>query len=284
MTIITTTLSDRGWSPDVTYHTPGDAIPEALVLQTSTVAGEVEGDAVAVHAVYVDDATAGFFDEGDTIDESTPDLASCVVYTGKIAQLVRLSREQLSHENVSQQIAASVTRAVTRAANAAYISQAAPAGPAVTPPAGLIHIEGLVDFGTVDGDLDVIVDGLAELATNYSEPTHILLAPDAWAGLQRLKTGIDTNVSLLGAGTTEAQRFLFNLPVLVSPAVPSGTGIVVDKTAVVSAVGPVMVATSEHAYFSADSIAIRCTWRFGANVVRPERIGKFTVTADDDGS
>jgi HK97 family phage major capsid protein len=228
-----------------------------------------------VLVAYVDDADAGFVAEGATITEDTPELAQRTVYTGKLSQLIRLSREQFSHDNVSEQLAASVTRAVTRAANTAYISQVAPTPPAVTPPAGLVNIPGLIDCGTIVADLDPLADGLAVLATNYSAPTHILLAPDAWAALQKLKTGDDYNTSLLGAGTTEAQRFLFNLPVLVDPAVPSGSGIIVDRTAIVSAVGPVMVATSEHAHFASDSIAIRCTWRFGANVVRPERIGLF---------
>ena len=98
---------------------PGDAIPDALILQTSTVAGDVEGDAVAVHCVYVDDADAGFVPEGQTISEATPNLAQCTVFTGKIAQLVRLSREQYSHVNTSEQLSVSVSRAVTRAANAA---------------------------------------------------------------------------------------------------------------------------------------------------------------------
>jgi len=35
---------------------------------------------------------------------------------------------------------------------------------------------------------------------------------------------------------------------------------------------------ARHAYFANDSIGLRCTWRFGQNVVRPARIGKFTVT------
>lgn len=275
MATITTTLSSSGWSPDVTEVAPGDAVPEALVLQTSTVAGDVEGDAVAVHCVYVDDADAGFVPEGNVITEATPNLAQCTVFTGKIAQLVRLSREQYTHINTSEQLSVSVSRAVTRAANTAYIAQPAPVGPAVTPPAGLIHIPGLVDCGTITDDLDALVDGLAVLASNYSAPTHVLCAPDAWAALQKLKTGATDNTSLLGAGTTEAQRFLFNLPVLVDPAVPSGTGIVIDRTAIVSAVGPVNVAVSDQAHFNSDSIAIRCTWRFGANIVRPNRIGLF---------
>lgn len=275
MATITTTLSTSGWSPDVTEVAPGDAVPDALILQTSTVAGDVEGDAVAVHCVYVDDADAGFVPEGQTISEATPNLAQCTVFTGKVAQLVRLSREQYSHANVSEQLSVSVSRAVTRAANTAYVAQPAPVSPAVTPPAGLIHIPGLVDCGTVTDDLDALVDGLAALAGNYSVPTHILTAPDAWAALQKLKTGDTANTSLLGAGTTEAQRFLFNLPVLVDPAVPSGTGIFIDRTAIVAAVGPVTVAVSDQAAFSSDSVLIRCTWRFGANIVRPNRIGLF---------
>jgi hypothetical protein len=45
----------------------------------------------------------------------------------------------------------------------------------------------------------------------------------------------------------------------------------------VSAVGPVNIATSDQHYFSSDSIALRATWRIGWNVVRPNRIGVFTV-------
>lgn len=275
MAIITTNLSATGWSPAVTEVAPGDAVPDALVLKTSTVAGAVEGDSVAVHCVYVDDADAGFVAEGAVIDEGTPGLAQCTVFTGKIAQLIRLSREQYGQEHTAKQMSVSVARAVTRAANKAYLAQPAPAGPAVTPPAGLIHVPGLVDCGTIADDLDALTDGLATLAANYSAPTHILAAPDAWAALQKLKTADNFNTSLLGAGTTEAQRFLFNLPVIVDPAVPSGTGIIIDSSAVVSAVGPVTVATSDQAHFTSDSVAVRCTWRFGQNIVRPNRIGLF---------
>jgi len=281
MAIITTTLSERGWSPDVTFHAPGDAVPSALILQTSMVAANVEGDAVAVHAVYVDDAEANFVGEGESIDEATPDLASTLVYTGKISQLIRVSREQMAQENVSAQLAASVTRAVTRAANQAYVSQPAPTGGDVTPPAGLLNVPGIVDLGTVGDNLDALVDGLAILAENYAAPTHFVLAPSTWAEIQKLKAADDSNVSLIGAGTTAAEKYLLSVPVLVDPAVPAGKGLIIDQTAIVSAAGPVQVATSEHLYFNSDSIAIRCTWRFGATVVRPERLGVFQVDIDD---
>ncbi|MGZ8748534.1 MAG: hypothetical protein ACXWZ2_16360, partial [Mycobacterium sp.] len=76
--------------------------------------------------------------------------------------------------------------------------------------------------------------------------------------------------SLSGAGTTDGTPMLLSRPGLVDPAVPDYSGLVIDKRAVVSAVGPIKVATSEHELFSADSVLLRATWRFGHVVVRPE--------------
>jgi hypothetical protein len=67
------------------------------------------------------------------------------------------------------------------------------------------------------------------------------------------------------------------LPVIVNVALPALTSLVLDKSAVVSAYGAVNVAISEHQYFSSNSVACRCTFRLGQNVVRPNRIGKFTI-------
>jgi hypothetical protein len=65
--------------------------------------------------------------------------------------------------------------------------------------------------------------------------------------------------------------------VLVNVAVPPLTGFVIDKSAVVSAYGDVNVNHSDHQFFPSDAVAVRCTWRVGHNVVRPNRIGIFTI-------
>lgn len=278
-----TTNSAKAWSPDLTTFDPSDAIPEALVLQVSTRAGVVEGDDPAVRVAYVDDADAGFEAEGDVIPEADPGLSEVVVHTGKVAQLVRLSREQWVQQGTAQMLSASVRRAVVTKANAAFIAQAAPVGPAVTPPAGLLNIADIETGGAVDADLDALVDLVATLEGNGATPSHIILDPVGWASLRKFKTGTGSAQSLLGAGASDSVRTLLDLPVLVTPAMTAGTGLVVDKSAVVSAVGPVHVAQSEHAYFSSDSIALRATFRFGSNVVRPDRIGSFTVTAPAEG-
>ena len=273
----TTTTSARAWSPDLTAFDPADAVPDALILTTSTIAGQIEGDSPSIRVAYVDDATAEFVAEGSPIPESDPGLSEVLVYTGKVSQLVRLSREQWHQAGTDENLSASVARAVTARANTAYLTQAKPTAPAVTPPAGLLNITGIIDAGTVTGNLDKLVDALATIQGNGGTPSHIMLAPTAWASLCKLKTGTGSALSILGAGTNDSVPMLLDVPVIVTAAMPAGTGLIVDKTSIVSAVGEVQVAVSDHVYFSSDSIAVRCTWRFGANLVRPNRVAKFAV-------
>lgn len=274
----TTTTSAYAWRPDDTTFAPADVVPEALIMRTSTVAGSIEGDKPVLHVAYIDDDDAEFVAEAAEIDESNPALAEVAVATGKISQLVRLSNEQWRQEGTAGQLAASVARAIVKRADEAFLTQTAPTPPAVQPPAGLLNIAGITAGDEVTGSLDALVDLLAELESDGATPTHIVVDPHGWAQLRKLKTGTDYNSSLLGAGTTDAVPMLLSLPVLVNRWAPAFSGIVIDRNAVVSAVGQVKIATSEHQYFSSDSIAVRATWRIGWNVVRPNRIGKFTIT------
>lgn len=279
----TQNTSGNAWSPDLQAFAPTDVIPEALILETSTVLGEVEGDAVAVRVAWVDDADAAFGAEGETIDESDPTLDEVLVYTGKVSQLVHLSREQYYQPGTAGNLAESVRRAVVKKANAAYLAQTAPDSPAVTPPAGLLNIDGILsDFGEITEDLDALADAVAAIEGNGGIPTHILAAPDAWGFLRKFKTGTGKNTALLGAGTADQEKRLLGIPVITTPAMTSGGLIVLDKSAVVSAVGQLEIATSEHVYFNSDGIAIRATWRIGQNVVHPDRIASLTVTNPDD--
>lgn len=280
MTTETTGTSAKAWAPDITAYAALDIVPDALIMATSTVAGSIEGDAPSVRVAFATDAAAGFVDEAAPISEANPGLDECVVHTGKVAQLIRLSREQWSQPNTATMLSASVRRAIVKAANIAYLTQVAPVAPAVTPPAGLLNVVGIeAAAADVTGNLDQLIDLIATLEDNGAQPSHIILAPDAWAEIAKMKLGTGYNASLLGAGIETLDKRLLSLPVLVSPAMDTMTGLVVDKSAIVSAVGQVLVATSEHTYFTTDGIALRATWRFGANVVHPDRIGSFLVSA-----
>lgn len=274
-----TSTSAAAWRRDQYAMTAEDAIPEALIVATTTKAGVIEGDAPVIHVGFITDDEAQFIAEGDTIPESDPDLAEVAVATGKVAQLVRLSREQWAQEKAAGSIGASVRRAITKKANLAFLTQTAPIAPKVAPSTGLLNVAGLVDGGAVAADLDALVDLIATLEQNDASPSHIILDPVGWASLRKFKTRTDSAESLLGAGTTDAPRILLDVPVLVTPAMPAGTGLVIDKTAIASAYGDLQVATSEEAFFAQDSIAVRATFRLGQTVVHPDRIGKFTVTA-----
>jgi hypothetical protein len=74
------------------------------------------------------------------------------------------------------------------------------------------------------------------------------------------------DVGALAAG--QAYRlFRRDLP-LVHPA---------RREPIVSAVSNVLIATSDQTYFTYDSVGIRATWRTGHSVVRPDRIGVFSL-------
>lgn len=268
----------RGWAPDLSAFPAIEVIPEALVLQTSTVAGEIEGDQPVIPVIYIDDANAGFIPEGSLLTPDDPGLAVVPVASGKVGQLVKISREQWIQDGAADQLSYSVRRAVTKAANIAYLGQPAPTPPQISPAAGLLNVAGITEAADeITTNLDPLVDLFAALESAGADPTHIVLDPIGWAALRKLKTATDSNAALLGVGTTDTSRRLLDVPVLVTPAMPANTGLVIDKTAVVSAVGQLLVATSEHTFFDSDAVALRCTFRFGQNVVKPERLGTFSV-------
>lgn len=274
--MITTTNSPAAWRPDVQGFPALDTIPDALILLTSTVSGHVEGDEPALRVPYVGDVDADFVSEGQPIDVTDPTLGEVIVRTGKVAKVVKLSNEMNAQPNASRLIMASISRAVTRRANVAYIAQAAPAD-STEPPAGLLNIPGITPGGAVGGDLDTLVDAIAGIEEADGEATHIITSPSAWAALSKLKTAVDSNETLLGSGTQSTERTILDLPVLVTSAVPTGQLLVVDRAAIVSAVGDVKVARSSDAFFTQDSLAARVTFRFGANIVDPARIVHMTV-------
>lgn len=268
MTARTTSTSAYAWRPDEQFFAANETVGEALIMQTSTIAGSVDGDQPVVNCAYVIDAEADYVDEAATIDESDPVLAQVQVATKKIAQLVLVSNEQYGQQQTASNLAQSVSRALIKKADSDYVTGVSPVG--------LANIAGTVEGGSFGTDLDMLIDLVATIESNGGMPSHIIVDPLAWASIRKLKLDTDTsNQSLLGAGTTDARPMLLGLPVIVNRFVGAFNGVVLDRNAVVSAVGPVSVATSEHAAFERDSVLLRATWRIGWNIVRPNWVGSF---------
>jgi HK97 family phage major capsid protein len=273
----TTSTSAAAWRPDLYEFAPADVIAEAAVLRFSTVVGNIEGDAPVVRVAFVDDDEAQITAEGNELDEAEPSLSEVEVRTSKITMLVRLSREQYSQQGSADQLAASVSRAIIKRADELFFNEPVPTPPATAPAAGLVNVDGVVDGGEIADNLDALTDLVAQLQANKATPSAIILDPLAWGSLRKLKVGTDFHSTLLGAGTADAEPRLLGLPVDVNHGMPAYSGIVVDRFAVVSAVGNVVIATSLDQYFSSDSVAVRATFRMGVNVTRPSRLGVFTV-------
>lgn len=275
----TTSTSSQAWSPAVQAFAPADVLPDALILQASTVAGTVEGDAVAMVVPFVDDAPVSFVAEGVAPTLAEPTLSGLTVFTAKLSQVIAVSREQLTQNRASELLTGSMARALTTAANTAFVAQAAPTAPAVSPPPGLLNVPGIVAGGAIAGNLDKLTDTLATLQGAGATPTVILASPTAWASLSKFKSATGSATTLLGAGVQAGELSLAGLPVIVTPALSTNKLLIVDRSAVISAVGQIQLATSEDAFFASDVIALRATWRMGWGVVRPGRLASMTVTA-----
>lgn len=270
----TTTGSAKAWSPDLHAFTPSDVIPEALVLRGSTVAGVIEGDEPAVRVPWISDADADFVAEGDSIPEADPALNEITVSTAKVSQLVQVSREQYGQGAAASLFSESVRRAVVNRANRAFIAED---GTGINGLTGVLNTTGIHDGGAITADLDPLADVLGLIEEAGGSANLIVASPSAWSALRKLKTGEGANSALLGAGTEDTERRLFGVEVVTSSAVTAGSIAVLDSTAVASAAGSVLVATSLDRYFENDAVGVRATWRIGWAVQHADRLAKLTV-------
>jgi HK97 family phage major capsid protein len=270
----TTPNSPKAWAPDLTAFVPDDVVPDALILSTANVVGKIEGDEPAIRVPYVaDDGVVGFVAEGAEIPDANQEFDEVVVLTGKVAALGKYSFETLQQPESARMVVDSLSRNVVKKANAAYLgSLEADPGPT-----GLLHSVGITDGGEVEDDLDPLIDAIASIEDDGGTATHIIASPTAWASLSKLKRAADSNESLVGAGVVAATRALLGLPVLVTPAMPDGSLLVSDQSAIIGAQSPVRLARSEDAYFSSDAIGVRVTWRLGWKVMHTARVAKLTI-------
>lgn len=275
---IKTPTSPEAWRPNqVADFTADDIVPTAVLLAASTVVGQIEGDEPALLLPYVaDDPTAAFVPEGEVIGTDDPTLGQVRVTTGKLAVLTTVTNEAMAQPGAAQRILASLQRSLTGAADRAFLGSGGTDGPA-----GLFALPGVSSAGPLTDDLDSVYDAVATIEANGGEATVMIAHPQDWAHLAKLKAGTGSNVPLLGADATVAPtRSVAGVPVLTSAAAPKGTALIVDRSEVVSAVGPIRLDRSTDAAFNTDSVALRAAWRVGWAVVRPERLLKVTITGE----
>lgn len=281
MTTVTTTGSPKAWGLDVLGVKPDQVIPEALILHITSKAGFVEGDspAVRVPAIRIDPDEIGFVPEGNNIPEADPELAELVLHTGKIAHLIKVSREQVAQPEALTTIINGQKRALIAKADYALLQTPAPVAPAMYPPAGLLaHAQ---DAGPIGDNLDALIDAETLVSSlPGGAATHVLASPESYAYARKLKKGTGSNENLLGAGTESGPKTVLGLPALITSAMPDNKIAVLDKGQILSAYGDVLVARSDEFYFNSDNVALRATFRFGVGVLDPQAIQVLTLPED----
>lgn len=279
MTTVVTPGAPEGWALNVHGVAPEKVIPQALILQTTSKAGFVEGDApaVLVPSMNVDD-DVNITAEGANITEADPDRSQTEIHTVKIAHLMKVSREQVAQPDALDVIIKAIKRAMIVKANQKFLTQPAPTAPATYPPAGLLAAANSTDAGEIEDNLDALVDAIAAIeGLPGGQASHIIASPESYAVVRKMKKGTASNESLVGAGVQAGVKTLLDLPVLTTSEMPEDQIVVVDKELVLSAYGDVMIARSDDFYFGSDNVALRGTFRFGVKPVDKRAVQVLTI-------
>jgi hypothetical protein len=69
---VKTPNSAAAWRPDHFSFAPTDVVPDALILQCTTRAGDIEGDAPSVRVAFVDDDVAQISAEAPSYRRLSP--------------------------------------------------------------------------------------------------------------------------------------------------------------------------------------------------------------------
>lgn len=276
MTSFITNNSPKAWAMDVLGIAPEQVIPTALVLQCTTKGGEVHGDAPMVRVPRIKILDAGFVPEGSDIPESDPELGELLIKTGTVAELIKVSRDQLVQDSAGGLISHEMRRSMIYKADTAFLTQPAPVAPAEFPPGGIL--EYATNAGPLTGSLDALIDAFAAIeALPGGVVTHILAHPSAYATLRQIKKGTGSNEPLLGAGTQAGEKSLLGVPVLTTNALPADRVVALDKGYIVSAYTNLDLARSDDYYVNSISTALRASFRFGAGLLEAQAVQYLTV-------
>ncbi len=275
MAITTTPDVGDAWAPhQVATFNADDSVSRALILRCATRCGEVEGDAPSVLVPWIrSDPAANVVAEGAEITQTEAEFDQVAVTTRKVATLSQVSYEMTQQPGAATRLAQSMQRSLVAKADQVFMDSA--------DPVGLLHVDGITAGGALEDNLDALADAVAEVEAAGGSADVLLVHPKDWAVLAKLKRATGSNESLLGDAHDAPERSLSGVPVIVHAAATQGTALLLDRSEIVSAIGDVRLARSEDAAFNQDAVAIRGTWRFGFNVIRPDRLVSLTVGAGD---
>lgn len=279
MATIVTTDAKGIWG-DSTLLRPEDVLTDALIVSQAQQATPINGDSEQVRVPYIGaDAQATITAEGAEIQESNPDVDEMTFKTVKLALLCRVSNEAATSSVANNLIANSVRRAVTAAADQLFIN-GSKEHPDVS---GLLQGGSAMQRGEITGSvadgLDSLLRVIGRIGDVGGTPSALILGYGTWMRLLRLKNGMGDYLVPRDAANAPTPS-LYGIPCVFTPAMPLNTILVHDRAETFASCSDITVTTDSSHYFSSDSLAVRCTFRLGWGVVRPDRFGLLTVKAD----
>lgn len=261
---------------------------ESVALQVANVptVGEVNEYRVPIVG---SDPTAAWTAEGAEIALSDATLAEVSATFAKLAGLTIISRElaEDSSPEAATIVGDGLARDLARKLDGAYFgSNVTSVGPPVVTnlnqPAGLEDLVGFnaVNAGAAWKDTDPFAEAIYDAESAGATLTAFVANPADALLLAKVKKATGSNEPLLGNDPTQpTRRTIAGVPLLISPAVTTGTiwGMPVDRTIVALREGT-RLDVDHSAFFSSDRVAVRATLRVAVLFPHPAAVQKIELS------
>ena len=229
--------------------------------------------------VLNEDATAGWYSEGDDMSWVDPKFEELIVTPAKIGRVTLISHELATDSTPEAQtvVGESIARAIAAGVDEAFFG--ALAKPAAS---GLEALTGVstVNAGTEWSTLDPFAEAIAA-SENVGGTLRTFVANPADAlALAKVKKEDGSNEPLLGIDATEpGARRIMGVNVLVSPKVKAGTIWGIDPAfSQVVIRDDVSISVSEDVAFNTDQVAVKARMRVGFGFPHPASLVKINLT------
>lgn len=275
----TTLTAAKAWAPDSIVPSR-EAVPDALALDTRicTLGPAIEGDAPAIRLPFVGLAPqAQLVREGEEIPQSQPGLSELVVRTQKVGLLTEVSREALSYDQTTASITDSARRSLTFKLDELLVAKRTETNNG----SGLAYTPGITETHADTYGLDPLLENIAAVADAGANPTAIVLNFGTWAKLLQIK-GADGRGIISPDVANAPAPTLFGIPVVINPATPTDTVLVLDAGSIMVSMGDIIATVGDGDAFKRDSKQIRLTARIGWGTFAPKQIGKITFGKTTD--
>lgn len=281
MTMLTNTKGIGGLLPeDYAQLIVQPVTRDSAAAQASTVVTTASHE---LHfPVITDDPTAAWTAEGAEIDPSDATPDEIVATPTKVAGLTVITRELANDSSpaATQIVGDGLARSIVNRVDGAFFGKQ---GANPNQPKGLEDLAGVgtVTAPTAWANLDPFAEAISRAETVGATVNTWVANPADALALAKLKDEANSNRPLLGTDPTQpTRRLILGIPLLVSPAVTTGTvwGIPKSRAYVVIREGAVLE-IDKSVYFTSDRVAARAIMRVTFAFPHAAAIQKIKLSA-----